>query len=175
MAIGVSNGTLMDNPFEYCILAEGTAVVWVYAFELNIIFLTFKRKGKLYFWSLLISSWGLTFHALGFVLKFVVGTSWLLGIPFITTGWVAVLYSRLHLIVRDERALRYILYLLLSNVFALHLPMVIFTYGSNSPNPGPWMDKFNIMERIQLAGFCMQETIISAVYLWATVRILGSI
>lgn len=180
IAKGVSNGTLM---VEHCILAASTAVAWVYALELNItIFLTFKRKGGLYFWSLLLSSWGLTFHALGFVLKFLVGTSWLLSIPLITTGWVAmvtgqsfVLYSRLHLVVRDQRLLRYILYLILTNVFALHLPTVIFTYGSNSPNPGPWIGKFNIMERIQLAGFCIQETILSAVYVWATVRMLGSI
>lgn len=155
----------------------------MYALELNItVFLTFRRKGELYFWSLLISSWGLTFHAVGFILKFLVGTSWLLSIPLITTGWVAmvtgqsfVLYSRLHLVVRDQRTLRYILYLILTNVLALHLPTVIFTYGSNSPNPGPWIGKFNIMERIQLAGFCIQETIISAVYVWATVRMLGSI
>ena len=74
MAKGVSIGTLMDNLFEYCILAS---VAWVYAsFELNIIIiLTFKPKGGLYFWSLLISSWYLTFHALGFVLEIVGGTS----------------------------------------------------------------------------------------------------
>ena len=78
---------LMGNPFKYCTLAAGAAVALVYALELNItVFLKFKRKGGLYFWSLLISSWGLTFHAVGFILKFLVGTSWLLSIPLITTG-----------------------------------------------------------------------------------------
>lgn len=151
MTKGVNNDRLTETPLEYCILAAGTAVAWVYAVELNItICLTFKRKGGLYFWSLLLSSWGLTLHALGFILKFLVGTGWRLNIPLITTGWVAmvtgqsfVLYSRLHLVVRNQRALRYILYLILTNVFALHLPMVIFTYGSNSPSPGPWIGKFN--------------------------------
>lgn len=183
MAKGVTNGALTQDPLDYCILAAGTAVAWVYAIELNItIFLTFKRRGGLYFWSLLISSWGLTFHALGFILKFLVGTSWLLNIPLITTGWVAmvtgqsfVLYSRLHLVVRSQKILRYLLFLILFNVMALHIPTVVFTYGSNSPNANTWIGKFNVMERIQLAGFCIQETIISAVYVWATVRMLSSI
>lgn len=143
MAIGVSNGTLMTHLntafWPRALRSSGCMHLSSTSF-----FFTFKRKAGLYFWSLLISSWGLNFHALGFVLKFVVGTSWLLSIPFITTGWIAmvtgqsfVLYSRLHLMVRDERTLRYILYLILNSVFALHLHMVIFTYGSNSPNPGP--------------------------------------
>ena len=185
MTNGVTTGALSDDPLDYCILAAGTAVAWVYAIELNIIiFVTFKRKGGLYFWSLLISSWGLALHALGFILKFLVGTSWLVDIPMITTGWVAmvtgqafVLYSRLHLVVRNPRILRYVLYLILFGILALHIPTVIFTYGSNSPSAisGGWTSKFNVMERIQLAGFCIQETIISATYVWSTVRTLRSI
>lgn len=94
MAKGVTTGALSEDPLDYCILASGTAVAWVYAIELNLlIFLTFKRKGCLYFWSLLISSWGISLHGLGFILKFLVGTSWLLDIPIITTGWVAMVTS----------------------------------------------------------------------------------
>ena len=185
MAKGVATGALSEDPLDYCILAAGTAVAWVYAVELNIIILlTFKRKRGLYFWSLLISSWGLTLHALGFILKFLVGTSWLVDIPMITTSWVAmvtgqafVLYSRLHLVVRNPKILRYVLRLILFHILALHVPTVIFTYGANSPSAtsGGWAARFNIMERIQLAGFCIQETIISMVYVWSTVRVLSSI
>ncbi|MCJ1348743.1 hypothetical protein MMC31_006976 [Peltigera leucophlebia] len=180
---GVS-GTLLEDPLTVSILAATTAVAWVYAIELNItIFLVFKRKAGLYFWSLLIASWGLTFHALGFVLKFLVGSTWLLTVPFITVGWVAmvtgqafVLYSRLHLVVRNPKTLRYVLSLIIFDVFALHVPTVIFTYGSNSPNnTNLWTASFNVMERIQLAGFCIQETIISTLYVLATVRMLRSI
>lgn len=181
---GVMNGTLLEDPLNACILAAATAVAWVYAIELNItIFLIFKRKAGLYFWSLLITSWGLTFHALGFVLKFLVGSTWLVTVPFITIGWVAmvtgqafVLYSRLHLVVRDLKTLGYVLYLIIFDIFALHVPTVVFTYGSNSPNNTDlWTARFNVMERIQLAGFCIQETIISALYVLATVRMLRSI
>lgn len=184
MAKGVGSGTLTNDPLDACILAAGSAVAWIYAIELNItIFLTFKRKRGLYFWSLLISSWGIASHALGFILKFLVGTHWLVNVPFITTGWVAmvtgqafVLYSRLHLVVRNPKTLRYVLYLILLDIVALHVPMVTFTYGTNSPtNAQSWTNKFEVMERIQLAGFCLQETIISSLYVLATVRMLRSI
>ena len=80
-------GALPYNPVEYCILAAGTAIAWAYTIELDlVIFYTFRRRKGLYFWSLLISSWGCTLHALGFVLKFLVGTSWLIELPFVEIG-----------------------------------------------------------------------------------------
>ena len=49
------------------------------------------------------------------------------------------------------------------------------TVGSNSPNSAFWVPKFNVMERIQLTGFCLQEFFIATLYIVATVRLLGSI
>ena len=73
---GVGVGALSDDPVDTCILAAGTAVAWAYAIELNIIiFLRFKRRRGVYFWSLLACSWGICLHALGFILKFLVGSS----------------------------------------------------------------------------------------------------
>lgn len=86
---GVSSGALPYSPVQYCILAAGTAVAWVYAVEINIVvFLTFKQHNGLYFWSLLISSWGIVLHALGFILKFLVGINWVLACTIIDVGWV---------------------------------------------------------------------------------------
>ena len=176
-------GALPYDPVEYCILAAGTAVAWVYAIELDlVIFYTFRRRQGLYFWSLLVGSWGCVLHALGFILKFLVGTSWLVDLPFIEVGWVCmvtgqafVLYSRLHLVVRKPRTLNYVLALIIVDAIVLHIPTIIFTYGSNSPNADFWTSKFNVMERIQLAGFCIQEFIISTIYIVSTVRMLGAI
>ncbi|MCJ1404746.1 hypothetical protein MMC11_007972 [Xylographa trunciseda] len=179
---GIATGALPYDPVQYCVLAACSGVAWAFVLELNItIFLTFKRYRGLYFWSLLISSWGCVLHALGFILKFLVGTSWWVPIPFIEIGWVGmvtgqsfVLYSRLHLVVRDYDIMRYVLWMIVVDMFALHIPTIIFTIGSNSPNPDGWTNMFNVMERIQLTGFCIQEFIISTVYLWATIRILKS-
>ena len=80
-------GALAYNPFEYCLIAAGTAIAWAYTIELDlVIFYTFRRRKGLYFWALLISSWGCTLHALGFILKFLVGASWLVDLPFIEVG-----------------------------------------------------------------------------------------
>ncbi|MCJ1343294.1 hypothetical protein MMC31_001487, partial [Peltigera leucophlebia] len=174
-------GNLLNDPLNVSILAATTAVAWLFAIELNItVFLIFQRKTGLYFWSLMIASWGLTIHALGCVLKFFVGSSWLTTVPIITLGWMAmvtgqafVLYSRLHLVVLDPKTLHYVFYLIIFNIFALHIPTVVFTYGANSPNNTDlWTARFNVMERIQLAGFCIQETLISGIYVFATIRML---
>ena len=86
-------GALPYDPLQYCILAAGTAVAWAYTIELDlVIFYTFRRRKGLYFWSLLISSWGCTLHALGFILKFLVGTPWLVDLPFIEIGEANSMY-----------------------------------------------------------------------------------
>jgi hypothetical protein len=80
-------GALPYDPIEYCILAACTAIAWAFTIELNVeAIMTFRRWKGLYFWSLIISSWGCTIHALGFILKFLVGTSWLIDLAFIEIG-----------------------------------------------------------------------------------------
>ena len=91
------------------------------------------------------------------------------------TGQAFVLFSRLHLVVRARRTLRIVLFMIIFDAIILHLPTIVFTYGSNSPNAAFWEPKFNVMERIQLLGFCLQEFAISTIYIIATVRLLGSI
>ena len=80
-------GSLEYSALEYCVLAAGTAIAWAYCLELTIvIFYTFRRRSGLYFWSLLVSSWGCTFHALGFVFKFMTKISPAAFLPFIEVG-----------------------------------------------------------------------------------------
>ena len=180
---GVTNGDLANDRVSTGLLSACTAVAWAYAIELNLtILLTFRRRGGLYFWSLLVSSWGCVIHALAFILKFQVGASPHLYLPFIEIGWVlmvtgqaVVLYSRLHLVVRKSRTLNYILFMIIFDACALHIPTIIMTVGSNLNNADRWVHSFNIMERVQLAGFCVQEFVISTVYIVSTVRILGSV
>lgn len=91
------------------------------------------------------------------------------------TGQAFVLYSRLHLVVRNQNTLRYLLWTIIADATCLHTPTIVFTYGSNSANADFWTPKFNVMERIQLVGFCLQEFVISTIYIVSTVRLLGSI
>ena len=183
---GTPSGTTGDairyNQGTFMAIAAFTAVAWYNVAELNIqVFLTFKRHRGLYFWSLIISSYGCLLHALGFLLKFFQLTSNnYLSVTIITIGWycmvtgqAVVLYSRLHLVVREQRVLRGILAMIIVDAICFHIPTSVLTYGLNSPKPAPdYFVAFNIMEKLQMTAFCIQEFIISGVYVWATISLL---
>ncbi|KAI9793931.1 MAG: hypothetical protein M1833_000500 [Piccolia ochrophora] len=182
------NGSLpvcsSEDAVKYTVIAAFAAVAWYNVIELNIqVFLTFKRHRGLYFWSLIISSWGIALHVLGFILKFFVPASpWVLFSIIIMFGWWAmvtgqsvVLWSRLHLVVRDNKLLRAVLLMIVVDAICLHIPTSVLTWGSYSPNPAPFQSKFEKMEKVQLTVFVAQETIISSLYVWATLRLLRPI
>ena len=80
-------GGLPYSPVQYCILAACSALAWAFCLELTIlIFYTFRRWSGLYFWSLLISAWGCSFHAVGFVEKFMTLTPSAAFLVFIEIG-----------------------------------------------------------------------------------------
>ncbi|KAK1140878.1 hypothetical protein N8T08_009751 [Aspergillus melleus] len=142
---------------------------------------TFRRWRGLYFWSLLLSGCvGVVPYSLGFLLKFFTSATSILSVTMLSIGWWTmvtgqsfVLYSRLHLVIRDERILRRVLCMIISNVFLLHVPTTILTYGSNVDNPPRlFVRGYNIMEKLQMTGFTIQEVIISALYVWETVKML---
>ena len=163
-------------------IAAFTAVAWYNVAELNTqVFLTFKRRRGLYFWSLIISSYGCVLHALGFLMKFFLTDLNFLSVTIITLGWypmvtgqAVVLYSRLHLVVREQRILTGILTMIIVDAFIFHIPTTILTYLSNTKAPPNQtiLDAFNVYEKLQMTAFCIQEFIISGVYVWATISLL---
>ncbi|KAJ5938883.1 hypothetical protein N7466_002017 [Penicillium verhagenii] len=163
-------------------IATLAGVTWYNAFELvTLLFVTFSQYRGLYFWSLLICSIGLVPYSLGFLMKFFDLTSakWL-PVALLTIGWWSmvtgqsvVLYSRLHLVISNHRILRRVLAMIVIDAIALHIPTTILTFGSNLANPNDaYIRGYNVMEKIQMTGFCIQEFIISGLYIWETVRML---
>jgi hypothetical protein len=168
-------------------IATLAGITWYNAMELLILlFVTFAEYRGLYFWSLFISSSaGLLPYSLGFLLKFfnlTLDIPWL-PVTFLTIGWWCmvtgqsiVLYSRLHLVLSNHRVLRRVLIMIMVNAVILHLPTTALTYGTNlvynEPSLETWKKGYNIMEKIQMTGFCLQEFIISGLYIWETVRML---
>ncbi|KGO76582.1 hypothetical protein PITC_088610 [Penicillium italicum] len=166
-------------------IATLAGVTWYNAFELLILlFVTFAEYRGLYFWSLFVSSAGLIPYSLGFLFKFFKVTDDLPWLPvtLLTIGWWSmvtgqsvVLYSRLHLVLSNQRVLRGVLNMIVINAIILHLPTTALTYGTNMANDatlGRWTKGYNVMEKIQMTGFCLQEFIISGLYIWETVRML---
>lgn len=132
-----------------------------------LIFTTFKTKKGLYFWSLLISGFGVIAYAVAFSLK-LLGVwehqaAWT-AIALLTVGWYAmvtgqavVLWSRLHLVVSGERGRKILLYtkwMICANVLLLHLPTTVVTFGSNgSLARQQFIKAYNVIEKLQMTGF----------------------
>ncbi|KAK3390010.1 hypothetical protein B0H63DRAFT_428568 [Podospora didyma] len=149
-----------------------------------IIFTTFKRFSGLYFWSFLISTWGIAVWSMGFLLKYtgVVGhipNHYLLYMTFIEVGFVCmvtgqgvVLYSRLHIIVRRRRTLQLALGMVIFDAIICHIPIIVVAFGTNSPNPGPFIVPYSVYEKVQVTIFFIQELILSGLYIGETAKMM---
>ncbi|KAK3115196.1 hypothetical protein LTR53_005700 [Teratosphaeriaceae sp. CCFEE 6253] len=150
------------------------------------VFLTFNSYRGLYFWSLFLSSLGILPYALGFILKFMNITTgplrWL-AVVLLTIGWwpmitgqALVLWSRLHLIVngeRGDRILKYTKWMIIIDAIVLHIPTTVLTFGSNGDvNTQVFATGYSVMEKIQMAGFFIQEVTLSSIYIVETIKIL---
>lgn len=143
---------------------------------------TFRRWRGLYFWSLLTTGClGVVPYTIGFMVKFFTRTDSVLSVTVLTVGWwtmvtgqSVVLYSRLHLVLRDEQILARVLRMIVLNFFLLQVPTTILTYGANVVHTGSlaWVWGYNVMEKVQLTGFTIQESLISTLYVVHTVRLL---
>lgn len=135
---------------------------------------TFRCYAGLYFWSMVIATLGILLHAISSFLRyFALAPNFpmcfliCLGWYAMVTGQSVVLYSRLHLVTTHEHYPRWILYMIVFNFCALHIPTTILFLGANN-GVVSFVEPFNVYERIQLAGFAVQETVISALYVWET-------
>ncbi|KAJ5793359.1 uncharacterized protein N7503_009337 [Penicillium pulvis] len=163
------------------IFAAFAAIAWYNAIELIILcFVSFKRHRGCYFWSLLIASSAIIPHCLGYVLLFFpTGVSPYVCVTLIIVGWIAmvtgqsmVLWSRLHLVLQNTKVLWGVLWMIIIDAVLFHVPTTVLLYGTAAAPSSVWDSGYNIMERIQLVGFCIQELLISGIYVWETGKLL---
>lgn len=149
-----------------------------------LIFATFQRFRGLYFWSLVISGLGIIPYSVGFLTKYfniLTGSARWASVFLLTIGWypmvtgqAIVLWSRLHLVLHGERGdkiLTWTKWMIIINAICLHIPTTVLTWGSNADLP-TFIDGYNIMEKLQMCGFFIQEVILSSIYIVETVKIL---
>ncbi|KAJ5513788.1 hypothetical protein N7463_003340 [Penicillium fimorum] len=157
-----------------CMFAIGG---WNSVEVLILIFERFKRYRGLYFWSMQTAAWGILLHTLPAQVAYMrLASPVPLSLPFIigwicmVTGQAVVLYSRLHLVVTDIRHVRWVLWMIITNFFILHVPMSIL-YVLNL-NRLSFSHLAAIYDRIQATGFAIQDTIICAIYVREALRAL---
>lgn len=181
----IGNGFEANLPHSITYVVTAFLSISLYnVLELSfIIFLTFKRRGGLYFWSFLISTWGIAVYAIGFILKdfnlanrisYFYITLLLVGWCTMVTGQSMVLYSRLHLIVHTRKILRFIIGMIIFDAIVLQIPIIILCYGANSPDYQRFVHRYAICEKVQVTVFFIQESIISGFYVYETCRLLSS-
>lgn len=149
--------------------------------ELNYMILgTFRRRNTLYFWSLIIATWGIALNAVGYLLEHLqlVSNAYICSV-LICVGWVCmvtgqsvVLYSRLHLVMTDDRRRRAVLYMIIFDAITMHVPVIVLVFGSNSNKSDMFLRPYMIYEKLQLSVFFIQECIISGLYVWETIKLL---
>ncbi|KAH8732556.1 hypothetical protein GQ44DRAFT_755056 [Phaeosphaeriaceae sp. PMI808] len=176
-------GWLKWNPTAFCLIASFCAVAYWMSLELLVlVYVTFKRRTGLYFWSIIITTLGIILQTTGYLIKEFAHSS----PPILTTiickiGWISnvtgfsiVLWSRLHLVVNDPRILRGVLIMILVNGLLMHTPIIVFEFGLISKNHASYMRPMEIMERVQQTVFTLQESVISILYIFHTYRFLNS-
>lgn len=147
---------------------------------LLLIFTTFHHYSGLYFWSLLVASFGLLPYSIGWLIGYFQLTNNWVGFGINNVGWVTiitgqsvVLYSRLHLVVRNENILRAVKWMIIVDAVVLHVSTIVVHLGSNlGHHEAEFRRAWDVVERIQMTGFCLQEFIISGIYVWKTMELL---
>ncbi|KAF5002724.1 hypothetical protein FGRMN_120 [Fusarium graminum] len=161
------------------VIAVFISIAFYNVLELNAyIFSNFKKRSGLYFWSFVIATWGIAFNGTGYLImhltlsaqRYVYSTLILIGWCTMISGQSVVLYSRLHIVMHNQRRLRMVLIMIIFNAIWLHLPIIILVYGTGSSNPEPFQKPYEVFEKIQLSVFFVQEIIISGLYVWETTK-----
>ncbi|KAL2828299.1 hypothetical protein BJY01DRAFT_261601 [Aspergillus pseudoustus] len=178
--VGIHIGSDISRPATYAVVAFFSIALYNVLELTFLVFLVFKHHAGLYFWSFLVATWGIAIYAIGFILDdFRVNDSIrMFNVTLIVVGWCAmvtgqslVLYSRLHLIVRRRIILRFVLGMIITNAILLHIPTIILCYGANSAMYQSFAYPYGVYERIQVTIFFLQETTISAIYMYQMCRL----
>jgi hypothetical protein len=145
---------------------------------LLLIFITFKNWRGLYFWSLLMTSFAVIPYSVGYLVEYFDPPHVLVGDVINNVGWITmvtgqsvVLYSRLHLILHDEKMLRWVKWLIIILPIAFYFPTSVTHYGTYS-DITTFDNAFHVIEKLQMTGFCIQEFIISGLYMREVLRFL---
>lgn len=149
---------------------------------LLLIGMRFRERKSLYFISLTVATIGVMPYFTGFLCEYFRATPYWVAMSLSTIGWVAlitgqalVLYSRLGLILDNQRILKAVKWMIIVNAVTLHTTTTVLQFGKIYASGGSQhacLVGIYYFEKIQMTIFCIQEFIISGLYLWKTVALL---
>jgi hypothetical protein len=173
---GLAEGAYLTTIIVFLAIALYNVVELIF-----IIFATFRRFSGLYFWSFIVSTWGIALYAVGFLIKDAqLSQENMFYVTLIAFGWCAmvsgqsvVLYSRLHLLLRSQTKLRAVLVMIIVDGIICHIPIVVMVYGANhTVGHEKFVLPYSIYEKVQVTIFFIQEIIISGLYIWEAIKLM---
>ncbi|KAI9784428.1 MAG: hypothetical protein M1816_000852 [Peltula sp. TS41687] len=163
-------------------MAAFAGIAWYIAIELNLrLFFLFRRRKGLYFWSCALCSWGVMLQPLTILMAdFQVWKNLYVSIILIYLSWwimvipqSLVLYSRLHLVMRNTKHLRWVLYMIVFDTVVFSIPTIVLGVMAQASPKAASLGPANLVwDRIQVTVFFVQESIISLLYIIQTRRYL---
>lgn len=191
MGIGVSYADLSDTTSFFAGQYDATSVVITIACALAIynalellllIVTTFRRFSGLYFWSLVVASFGIIPYTIGFMIEYFKLTEQLAGLiitcvgwPMMVTGQSLVLYSRLHVVLgkANGNLLKAVKWMIIVDAIVFHASTEVVVFGTYyARNHEEFAAAYRYLEKIQMTVFTLQEFILSGLYVWKTLDII---
>ena len=139
-----------------------------------LVFFTFKKWRGMYFWSLIAAGVSIIVYSIGFMTTYYYhgGPAGLAGSIINNIGWITmvcsqsvVLYSRIHLVLYNQRVLHAILIIIIVNGAVLYIPTTILAFASYATHSPTFQDGGYVVEKIQMTAFSIQEFAISGLYI----------
>ncbi|KAI2472839.1 hypothetical protein F4781DRAFT_291695 [Annulohypoxylon bovei var. microspora] len=173
--------SVVDEDIRWALAMAGFAgVSWYLGVEISVsLFLLFKRRRGLYFWSCALGIWGVILQTLFIILAdFGIWNSQTAPIAMIYLTWAMmiipqswILYSRLHLITQQPNILSWVRVVLVFNSIAVSSVTIVLGTLAQTVRPSLFPVN-NIWDRLQTTIFFVQETTLSILYIWQTRKYL---
>lgn len=178
------------RPGEELAASGFVALVFFLVIDINVaIHRIFRKRQGLYYYSMLIGTWGCAGDAIGIVLKYFLPNSisgsshvWPVSLLCLLGGWsfyapaqLLVLHSRLHLVNRSRELQRWILIMIILVVLATIGPSWIVDWPAFDIAPAKsslWSPREAIVDRYTQLGYTSAECAISGVYVLSLIRLL---
>lgn len=176
------------RPGEELAASGFVAIVFYLFVDINLgIYRIFKRKRGLYYWCMLLGTWGCLINAIAVVLRFFVpnlNRLWPLYTLFILAGWtiyapaqLLVLYSRLHLVNQNRRVQRWVLIMIIVVASLMIIPTWPLVWQAYNPYNARLSALYSpreaIVDRCTQLGYTIAESIIGGIYIWSLSKLLN--
>ncbi|KAF8851009.1 hypothetical protein BDZ45DRAFT_661169 [Acephala macrosclerotiorum] len=147
---------------------------------LLLVLVTFEKWKGLYFWSLLVTSFSVLPYSVGFLVEYLELHHLLrdimnnIGWAVMASGQSVVLYSRLGIILHNQNTLKAVLWMIVVNGVVFYTITTVIHYGTYTDIATFDKGSF-VIEKIQMTVYCVQESIISGLYVrevWRMSRIV---